>query len=155
MTECSSLPNCARCGQLSYAIFALARAHRGLAAEFLRKLGLHPGQELLFMRLMERNGQTQSELLDSAGLDHSTVSKSLRRMEEAGLLKRVPDKNDRRLLRVHLTKKGRQLGPRLQAMWGELEQASIVHLSSAEKKDFIAIAEKIQRAIMAQMGDAT
>ena len=78
-----SVPSCAQGGKLSYAIFTLARAHRGYAAELLRELGLHPGQELLLMQLLDRDGQTQSELLDSVGLDHSTVSKSLGRMEEA------------------------------------------------------------------------
>lgn len=73
---------------MSYAIFQLARAHRARAAVMLRGMDLHPGQELLLMQLLDRDGQTQSELLESVGLDHSTVSKSLRRMQDAGLLVR-------------------------------------------------------------------
>ena len=64
-----TVPSCAQGGKLSYAIFTLARAHRSYAAELLRELGLHPGQELLLMQLLDRDGQTQSELLDSVGLD--------------------------------------------------------------------------------------
>src|SRR5258708_19633367 len=90
----AALPSCAKGGKLSYAIFTLARAHRGFAAELLRDLGLHPGQELLLMQLLDRDGQTQSDLLDSVGLDHSTVSKSLARMQKAGLLIPVPDDDD-------------------------------------------------------------
>jgi len=48
----------------------------------------------------------QSELLAAVGLDHSTVSKSLRRMQEAGLLTREPAEHDRRVMRVSLTDKG-------------------------------------------------
>src|SRR5256885_8158507 len=100
------IPTTAGEGPMSYAIFQLARAHRGYAAALLRKMDLHPGQELLLMQLLDRDGQTQSELLDSVGLDHSTVSKSLRRMQDAGLLVREPAAHDRRGLGVHLTHKG-------------------------------------------------
>ena len=107
---------------MSYAIFQLARAHRGHAAAMLREMDLHPGQELLLMHLLDRDGQTQSELLDSVGLDHSTVSKSLRRMQDAGLLVREPAEHDRRVMVVHLTDKGRAMREPLAAMWRALEE---------------------------------
>src|SRR5438034_4844479 len=71
------IPTTAGGGPMSYAIFQLARAHRGCAAAMLREVDLHPGQELLLMHLFDRDGQTQAELVESVGLDHSTVSKSL------------------------------------------------------------------------------
>jgi DNA-binding MarR family transcriptional regulator len=52
-------------------------------------LGLHLGQEPLLMQLLDRDGQTRSELLYSVGLDHATVSKSVLRIKQAGLLKRI------------------------------------------------------------------
>ncbi len=119
-------------GALGYAIFQLARAHRAYAARLLRDLGLHPGQELLLMRLLERDGQTQSEMLAAVGLDHSTVYKSLRRMQEAGLLTREPAEHDRRVLRVSLTDKCRAMRQPLETMWAELELASISGLDEPQ-----------------------
>ncbi len=72
------------------------------------------------MRLLGRDGQTQSELLAAVGLDHSTLSKSLRRMQEAGLLTREPDRHDRRVMRVSLTDKGRAMREPLEGMWTAL-----------------------------------
>jgi len=134
-------------GPLSYAIFQLARAHRAHAARLLRDLGLHPGQELLLMRLLERNGQTQSELLAAVGLDHSTVSKSLRRMQEAGLLTREPAEHDRRVTRVTLTDRGRAMRGPLEEMWAELERASVGDLDPGAIERFIATSEVIRKAI--------
>jgi MarR family transcriptional regulator, organic hydroperoxide resistance regulator len=134
-------------GRLSYAVFQLARAHRTYAARLLRDLGLHPGQELLLMQLLDRDGQTQSELLAAVGLDHSTVSKSLQRMQEAGFLTRVPAAHDRRVLRVLLTGKGRALRGSLEAMWAALEQASISNLSTESVEQFIAISAIIRETI--------
>lgn len=145
--EPTKLPGCAAGGRLSFAIFTLARAHRAYAAELLRDLGLHPGQELLLMQLLDRDGQTQSELLDAVGLDHSTVSKSLARMADAGLLMRVADEDDQRVWRVRLTKKGRAMGPRIADVWSQLEQVTIAGLERASIDEFIALSERIVHSI--------
>jgi MarR family transcriptional regulator, organic hydroperoxide resistance regulator len=145
------IPTTASEGQMSYAIFQLARAHRARAAAMLREMDLHPGQELLLMHLLDRDGQTQSELLESVGLDHSTVSKSLRRMQDAGLLIREPAEHDRRVMVVHLTDKGRAMRGPLAAMWRALEETTARNLSAQQAETFIrtayAIADTISRAL--------
>ncbi len=140
-------PSTAGGGRLSYAISTLARAHRGFAAAMLRDLGLHPGQELLLMQLLDRDGQTQSELLDSVGLNHSTVSKSLRRMQEAGLLTREASERDRRVLHVWLTEEGHALREPLAALWSALERASTRGLGAEEIDTFIRLAGAVEHAI--------
>jgi MarR family transcriptional regulator, organic hydroperoxide resistance regulator len=141
------VPSTAGEGPLSYAIFELARAHRGRAAAMLRALGLHPGQELLLMHLLDRDGQTQSELLDAVGLDHSTVSKSLRRMQDAGLLVREPAEHDRRVMVVHLTGQGRAMREPIAAMWRELEETSTRDLSDEQAETFVRTAHTVIDAI--------
>jgi DNA-binding MarR family transcriptional regulator len=140
-------PTTAGEGPMSYAIFQLARAHRARAGVMLREMDLHPGQELLLMQLLDRDGQTQSELLESVGLDHSTVSKSLRRMQDAGLLVREPAEHDRRVMVVHLTDKGRALREPLAAMWRALEVASARNLSARQAESFVRTAYAITDAI--------
>ena len=132
---------------MSYAIFQLARAHKARAAPMLREINLYPGQELLLMHLLDRDGQTQSELLDAVGLDHSTVSKSLRRMQDAGLLRREPAEHDRRVLIVHLTDKGRAMREPLADMWRALEEISARNLSAHQAKTFVRTAYTIADAI--------
>ncbi|WP_241996118.1 MarR family winged helix-turn-helix transcriptional regulator [Kribbella antiqua] len=130
-------------GQLSYAVFQLARAHRGYAAAMLREMDLHPGQELLLMHLLERDGQSQSELVESVRVDHSTVSKALRRMQDAGLVIREPAEHDRRVLVVRLTDKGRSMREPISAMWQALEEASTRNLSAQQAKSFVRTAYAI------------
>ncbi|WAZ26712.1 MarR family winged helix-turn-helix transcriptional regulator [Streptomyces cinnabarinus] len=137
-------------GRLSYAVFQLARAHRGYAAAMLRDMDLYPGQELLLMQLFDRDGQTQSELLESVGLDHSTVSKALRRMQEAGLLTRERAEHDQRVLVVWLTDKGRSLREPIAAMWAALEETSVRHLNADQIESFINAAQAIEKAIVSR-----
>ncbi len=140
-------PSTARDGRLSYAIFQLARAHRGHAAAMLRNMNLHPGQELLLMQLFDRDGQTQSELLDSVGLDHSTVSKALRRMQDAGLLTREPAEHDRRVMIVHLTDAGRALRDPIADMWRTLEKISVQGLTAEQIDTFTRTAYAIKQSV--------
>lgn len=73
----------------------LAWACRGFAAGLLHDLGLCPGPELLLIAVLDLDGQTRSALLDSVGLGHWRVSKSLQSTQEAGLLTRQPTELDR------------------------------------------------------------
>lgn len=134
-------------GRLSHAVFALARAHRAYAAGMLRSLGLHPGQELLLMQLLDRDGQRQSELLDNVGLNHSTVSRSLSRMQEAGLLTRRRAGHDRRVQLVWLTDKGRALREPIETMWCTLEQISTQNMDAQAIESFIVMARTVEKSI--------
>ncbi|WP_199548229.1 MarR family winged helix-turn-helix transcriptional regulator [Streptomyces sp. N35] len=147
MPDLPDIPSTARGGPMSYAIFQLARAHRARAAVLLREMDLHPGQELLLMQLLDRDGRSQSELLECVGLDHSTVSKSLRRMQDAGLLVREPAPHDRRVMVVHLTDKGRALRAPIAALWQTLEESSARDLSARQAEDFVRTAHVITEAI--------
>ncbi|MGV9558776.1 MarR family winged helix-turn-helix transcriptional regulator [Streptomyces sp. NPDC003401] len=140
-------PHTARDGRLSYAVFQLARTHRGHAAAMLRALNLHPGQELLLMQLFDHDGQTQTELLERVGLDHSTVSKSLRRMQEAGLLTREPAAHDRRVMVVSLTDAGRALREPIADMWRTLEQISVRDLTPDQVETFTTWAYTIEKSV--------
>jgi DNA-binding MarR family transcriptional regulator len=135
---------------VSYAIFQLARAHRGFAAGLLRQLDLHPGQELVLMHLFDRDGQTQSELLASVGLDHSTLSKTLRRMQDAGLLLRQPADHDRRVMVVHLTEKGRAMREPITSMWQTLEETTTRNLSPQQAESVMNAADAIVSSINAR-----
>lgn len=140
-------PTTASEGPMSYAIYQLARAHRARAAAILREMDLHPGQELLLMHLLDRDGQTQSELLESVDVDHSTISKALRRMQDAGLIVREPAEHDRRVMVVHLTDKGRAMREPLAAMWRTLEETSARNLSAQQAESFVSTAYTIADAI--------
>jgi len=73
----------------------------------LRELGLAPGQELLLMQLWDRDGCSQSDLVDRLGLDPSTVTKMLQRLERDGRVCRSRSGDDGRVTIVSLTEAGR------------------------------------------------
>jgi len=139
---------------LSSAIFQLARAHRAYAAELLRQHGLHPGQELVLLQLHQRDRQTQAALLDAVGLDHSTLSRSLTRMEAAGLVSRSPSAVDRRAVVVSLTAKGKRLRQPLQELWQVLERTTSAGVAPDALDDLVRTLHAVRRAVVERAGDA-
>ncbi|MEV6766504.1 MarR family transcriptional regulator [Streptomyces sp. NPDC051105] len=131
---------------VSFGLFALSRELHGYGAELLLKLGLHPGQELILMRLFDRDGQTQAELQQAVGLDHSTVSRSIRRMEDAGLVARARAEHDRRAFVVSLAEGGEALREPLADLWTTLDRLATDTLRRLEGADFLTTVAELERA---------
>jgi DNA-binding MarR family transcriptional regulator len=141
---------------VSSAIFQLARTHRAYAADLLRPLDLFPGQEIILMALWEHGERTQSELVQLLRCDPSTVAKSLRRLETAGLVTRRTSERDRRASVVLATKKGKALQPKVEAAWRELERATVFCLDEVQQHAAVqmmqAIEARVERAAAASAG---
>ena len=74
----------------------------------LSKYGLYPGQPQLLFAVRSLNRPTQNELATVLCISKASVGVSLRRLENAGFLKRMRDKEDSRCIRILLTKKGEE-----------------------------------------------
>ena len=65
---------------------------------------------------------TQRELADACLMDVTTMSRTLDRLEEKGLIRRERDPQSRRAYRVGLTDAGRETAEKVDAGFAELEQ---------------------------------
>ncbi len=136
-------PSTARDFPASWAIFSLARSHRALAASMLADLGLFPSQELILMQLWDEDGQSQKALGQTQRFDHSTIAKSVRRLERAGLVRREKSQTDGRVTLVFLTGAGQELKGRTLQIWEELERKTVQGLTTEEQAQLVALACKI------------
>lgn len=103
-----------------------------LAEPAFQDLGLYLGQEMALFILWEEEGLTQTELGEHLGVDPSTVTKTIKRLEHGGIIERRQDEQDRRVWRVYLTEKGRELQKPVGKIWEELESLTIANLSDVE-----------------------
>ncbi|SDO85678.1 DNA-binding transcriptional regulator, MarR family [Paenibacillus sp. yr247] len=136
---------------INFAVFSLARSHRGLAAHLLRDIGLFAGQEIMLMQLWEQDEQSQQSLGRTMRLDHSTVAKSVRRLEDAGLVTRSRSPKDGRVTLVKLTEAGRGLVAKANAVWTEMESLTVKGLTEQEKELLIALSQKISANMESKM----
>lgn len=118
---------------LGYMMVQICRAHRNRAQELLSELGLYTGQEILLMHLWERDGLTQSELAEMLCVQHATLTKSIDRMSQAGLIERRPDPDDGRVSRVVLRPAGHAMRESVEAVWQQVESESFAGLTTEER----------------------
>ena len=138
---------------LSALVLAMGHGQRSLAASLLAELGLFPGQELLLMQLWEQDGLSQKSLGAPQGLDHSTVAKSVRRLEAGGLITRSRSTEDRRVTLVFLTDAGRALRRPVAEAWGRLQETVAADLSPEEREEFSRLARKVLAGLGRAGGD--
>lgn len=118
---------------IGFQILQIHRAHRNRAEAAFNRLGLHTGQEMVLFQLWREEGLTQSQLADVLCVGAATVTKSVKRLEQAGLVRRRQDADDARVSRVYLTPKGRELEAPVHRVWDELEALTVQGLSDEEE----------------------
>lgn len=95
--------------------FYFADAWRELDVAFTKwfysdmaKQGLHQGQPKVLRYLLHHDGCKQKDLSDAFKIRAASVSGSLDKLEQAGLVQRVRNKASRREVLIYLTDKGRE-----------------------------------------------
>ena len=92
-----------------YLLYLLARASHLVSAEFhsvLRRAGVAVPVWRVLATLAGSPGETVSGLAESCLLQQPTMTKLLDRMVRDGLVKRLPDARDRRVVRIQMTPRG-------------------------------------------------
>jgi DNA-binding MarR family transcriptional regulator len=139
-------------GPIVHAVYRISRMNRTMMGSLLRPLGLFPGQELLLMQLWERDGRSQTDLVTSLGLDPSTVTKMLQRMEKSGWIVRTKDTTDRRVVIISLTKSGRQLRRRVEKAWKVLEAETTAGLSDRQVDQVRSLLRRVEEHVAEIVG---
>jgi MarR family transcriptional regulator, organic hydroperoxide resistance regulator len=130
-------------GAVSRALGQVARLHRAAAGELLKSTGLYPGQELLMMHLWKMGSVRQTDLIDTLGVDPSTMTKMLQRLQRSGNVTRTTDPADRRAVLVEATATSSALRPEIEATWKTLEQRTVAGLDSTERAELLRLLEKV------------
>jgi DNA-binding MarR family transcriptional regulator len=92
---------------------------------------------LRILRGAEPTGLCRNELRDRMLTRMPDMTRLLDRMEEAGLVARTRDADDRRLVLTRITKQGRKLVDSLDAPVSELHQSKLGHLTPTQLRTLI------------------
>ncbi len=130
-----------------HALFRLSRKNRAMVGEALRPLGLFPGQELLLLQLNDGERRSQAELVDALGIDHSTVTKMLQRLERSGVVERCQSEDDRRVVLVSLTEQGCVARRAVEGVWQALEESTVSMLSERQRAQLLELLRKIEQGL--------
>lgn len=104
-----------------------------------------------FLRILwERDGLTQRELSDEAGVMEPTTGAAIRAMQKLGYVTRTRNARNRKNVYVHLTPKGRALKAKLVPLAVEVNEIGLAGVSAqdraATRRTLIAILENLGRS---------
>jgi DNA-binding MarR family transcriptional regulator len=134
-----------RSDEFQAVFWATKRALAEAADVAYRRHGVRDGQQFLLMALWQDDGLSPGELARRLGLATPTVTRAAIRMEAAGLVTRTPDLSDRRLVRIHLTERGRDLQRVIDKEMRALSDRALATLTDEQRTTLIEALELIRR----------
>ncbi|WP_181687219.1 MarR family winged helix-turn-helix transcriptional regulator [Halorhabdus salina] len=104
---------------------------RTIEAE-LSTVDLGRGEYRVLFALTEREGITQSDLVERHHLEKSSIARVVAQLESKGYVEKRPDPDDRRRKRLYLTETGQTLREEIAAVKDRVESRLTAGLSPSE-----------------------
>ncbi|MBG0827807.1 MarR family transcriptional regulator [Planomonospora sp. ID67723] len=137
------------CGEegdgLSCLMAQTARGHRVLLAGLLAEIDLYPGQDRALSALWENGPQSQNALARILGIDVSTMTKMLQRLERSGFVSRSPSPSNGRISIVSTTPEGDALRPEIERVAAEVHRR-LTHGLTPEQVETLSSLLSVVRA---------
>ena len=115
--------------------YAFGEALRTWCQEHQKPYVVTPPQWGMLSCLQEEDGLTIGLLGQRRGIDAPTVTGIVKRLEQAGLVERVHDQLDRRVVKVYLTAEGRDLMRFLPAVVQSFSKVAFQGISEERQKE--------------------
>lgn len=129
--------------EIMFLVTGLARTFRGEMRKVCEENGVPVGYRGLLFHLAHNDGCSQRELAAKAGLQPSTVSITLDKMERDGYIYREKSAEDLRLVKLHLTEKGMRIDRLNRERIEVLERRFAGTVSPEEREQLIVLLEKV------------
>jgi len=121
----------------------------------LESFKIHPGQIPMLFIISKNPGISQIEIAEKIHVTSSTVAIMIRRMEKAGLVRRVKNEKDRRELKVYLTEKSEKLIDKIFEKLKNFERESFKNFTVDEIKTLEYLLKKMLMNLEAIKNDET
>lgn len=116
--------------------------------KFDRKM--YPGQPQIMLFLKHCEGISQKELAKKHTARPASITGMLQKLEKQGLVKRIPDEQDKRILRVYLTEKGEKIAQQSEKFMEQVAQTLFQNFTLEEKECYMKLLEKMSKNIADQ-----
>lgn len=116
------------------------------------RLGFRNGYRQILRHLAREDGVTQIDLVKTTHLKAPTISVTLKKMEEEGLVRRETDRIDQRQTHVYLTEKGRETERAFFGAIVETEKTMFDGLDDEELETLRALLKKVRNNLLDDMG---
>ncbi len=117
----------------------IPRLYRAIMSERIAEFGLFANQPPILHFISKKGSLTQKELADEFLVAPPTMTDTIQRLEKAGYIKRQPDKNDARVMRVCLTPKGDEIRQKTSSHFQSVAAGLLDDFSPEEKERLLLL----------------
>ena len=117
-----------------------AALYRG---EQLESIGLNGGQHTYILNICRNPGVSQEQLSRLLYINKSNVARQLANLEQNGFVTRVPDGEDRRILRVYPTQKALDACPVVQKVLADWQNYVMADFTPEEREQLTGLMQRV------------
>ena len=140
-------------GFLPYRTARLASAlSRGLAAQYETQYQISVPEWRVLVHLTQESEISVRDIKTRVDMDAARVTRAVQRLEARGLVSKLVNERDRRLVRLALTPVGCDLATGLSVLAMEFESRVMAGLPSGSTHELLAIFDRIEAALAAETG---
>lgn len=123
--------------------YAFSEALKACCLEHEKPYIVTPPQWGVLILLIEQDGQTIGMLSQKRAIDAPTMTGIVKRLEQNGLVERVHDRKDRRVVKVYLTAEARDIMQYLPDAAMVFNTIMVQGMSETEQRDMLTKLQKI------------
>ncbi|MDU4934508.1 MAG: MarR family transcriptional regulator [Peptostreptococcaceae bacterium] len=109
------------------------------------KYDIKSGQLMFLLDLYMQDGKSQEEISKKLEIDKGATTRTLKNLEEQGLITRVKDNHDKRTNRIYLTEKSKDVKEDVFNLIDQLRNEVSKSLTDEEEEILIDLLEKIYK----------
>ena len=109
------------------------------------KYDIKSGQLMFLLDLYMQDGKNQEEISKKLEIDKGATTRTLKNLEEQGLITRVKDNHDKRTNRIYLTEKSKDVKEDVFNLIDQLRNEVSKSLTDEEEEILIDLLEKIYK----------
>lgn len=137
--------------RLGFLIHDVSRLRRNAFDRCLKPLNVTRSQWWVLAYLSREDGMTQVQLADELDLGKVAVGGLIDRLEKSGLVRREPDASDRRVNRVFLEPKSKQLVARMRKVSHQMNEQILAGLPDEKLEKTALTLDTMKRNLLSYL----
>ena len=121
-------------GSVHKALIKAFRCHHKIFRNEFARFNISKGQPTILNYLSENDGSIQKDIAKNCNIEPATATSILSTMERAGFIEKKINSNDKRIINVYLTSKGKETQINSQEAICKIEKQCFKGFSEEEKK---------------------
>ncbi|MFC1563692.1 MarR family winged helix-turn-helix transcriptional regulator [candidate division KSB1 bacterium] len=128
---------------LGFQMVVAARSMKHALETRLAEHGITSSQYVVLEYLWKYSGTSLTDLGKAMHFDGPTITGIINRMARSKLIRRARDRKDRRVIKVHITPKAKELQSVLRKLAEEVNRKAVMNFTKEEKKQILELAKNV------------